>query len=1020
MASSNTSTSVNAVSSTASLANNNTLHFDSSDDTDCSLSLCSTQHLSLNEVNQFIGTNQDTFDFLHINSRSLSKNFDEINNTLLCIKKQFTVIAVTETWLKPVNEDLYQLPGYSFVSLSRPIKPGGGVGIFVNDQYHYKPLSDLSISNDIIECIFIEIVLVNRANILIGCIYRPPSSDINEFNYHISNLFSNKQFTNKNNICLLGDFNINLLLYETHLPTSNFINTLFSIGLLPSINCPTRVTSTSETLIDNIFTNFDFSNCKSARLFSDISDHFPILLQFSKSPNTNTKRSAPNSIERRIFNDSAMNNFRNYLLSLNWSFLNSNGDANVSYDRFINLFLAGFNKFFPKKAITSYRKTPRKGWMTTGLVKSCEQKSVLFKLSKTIKTEDSKLKYTIYRNKLNSLLRRAERDFYYDKIKLCNNDCRKSWKIINQLLNKNSHTASQSTEYNLNGKVLSDDNLIADNFNHYFVNIGKNLAEKIPESKKSFLKHMPANCSIKNSCALYLTTAPELITTVNNMKNSDSAGYDEISINLIKKCVDCIAEPLSLIFNLCLSEGSFPDSLKTAKVCPIFKSGSKMDFTNYRPISILASFSKILEKLVATRLLSFIDKHNILSQSQYGFRKNHSSYMALMTLFDKVSEAIDKNEYSVGIFIDLSKAFDTLDHNILLNKLNVYGFRGTANLIIKSYLSNRQQYVLYNNCQSSFKSISCGVPQGSILGPLLFLLYINDMASCSRLMHFILFADDTNMFYSNPDIWKLMHIVNLELDILADWFRANRLSLNINKTNFMMFGYKKVPGISESTPNEFYLTIDGERIKQVEFTKFLGVIIDQKFTWQRHISHVSLKVSKSLYALRQVKFKLPRESLLLLYYSLVHSHLNYCNIIWGNASSSTLRELLLLQKRAIRIVNKSSYLSHTAPIFKELLVLKLPDLNLYNTAQFVYKHRLNILPQVCNHFLNANNSTANNSYNFRTTNDFTIPFSRTHLRVKCIKVFGPTQWNNLPNEVRNAESLAIFKTSFSNFILNKY
>jgi len=635
------------------------------------------------------------------------------------------------------------------------------------------------------------------------------------------------------------------------------------------------------------------------------------------------------------------------------------------------------------------------------------------------KTEESRSIFRIYQNKLKSLLRKAEKDYYAEKIHQCKNDCKNTWKIINQLLNKKSQIAVPSSEFNLNGKILSEEQLIADNFNDYFVSIGKNLAEKIPESKISFLNYMPKN-SIKNSCALYLTTASEIIKIVSDMKNSESAGYDEISINLIKKCIDCIAEPLSLIFNSCLSEGLFPDSLKTAKVCPVFKSGSKMEFTNYRPISVLASFSKLLEKVIATRLLSFIDKHNILSHSQYGFRKNHSSYMALMSLFDKVSEAVDKNEFCVGIFIDLSKAFDTLDHNILTKKLDVYGIRGSANLILKSYLSNRQQYVLHKNSQSSLKPICCGVPQGSILGPLLFLLYINDMASVSRFMHFLLFADDTNMFYSNSDIWKLMQIINSELDILADWFRANRLSLNINKTNFMMFGYKKVPISNANTPKEFYLTIDNERIKQVEFTKFLGVIIDQKFTWQRHISYVSLKVSKSLYALRQVKFKLPRETLLALYYSLVYSHLTYCNMIWGCASPTVLQELLLLQKRAIRIINKSSYLSHTSPIFKELQVLKLPDINLYSTVQFIYKHRHNYLPLVCNHFLTTNDLTVNSSYSFRSISEYIIPFSRTCLRAKCINVRGPKQWSNIPIAVRNAETLSMFKTSFLNFIFNTY
>ena len=216
-------------------------------------------------------------------------------------------------------------------------------------------------------------------------------------------------------------------------------------------------------------------------------------------------------------------------------------------------------------------------------------------------------------------------------------------------------------------------------------------------------------------------------------------------------------------------------------MCPIYKSGAKNEFINYGPISILPSFSKIYEKIISNRILSYVEKYGILAKSQFGFRKKHSTYMAMMQLYDKVSEAIDKNEFCVGIFIDLSKAFDTINHDILLQKLYTYGIRGIPNLLIKNYLENRKQFVDYKNCQSNMNDITCGVPQGSILGPLLFLLYINDMSKISKLLYFILFADDTNILYSNRDIWQLMNIVNSELKNLSDWFKANKLSLNIKK-----------------------------------------------------------------------------------------------------------------------------------------------------------------------------------------------------------------------------------------------
>src|SRR5437899_2784548 len=305
--------------------------------------------------------------------------------------------------------------------------------------------------------------------------------------------------------------------------------------------------------------------------------------------------------------------------------------------------------------------------------------------------------------------------------------------------------------------------------------------------QKSILYKQYINTGTDESRVKFITYRNSL----KSMKSGESAGIDEISMNLIKSVIDCIAEPLSVIINLCLTSGIYPDQLKIAKVCPIFKEGSKNELANYRPISIIPSFSKLFEKIISNRLLSYINKFEISNPAQYGFRKKHSTYMAMLNLYDKVSEAVDKNEFSVGVFIDLSKAFDTINHDILIRKLDMYGVRGIPNLLIKSYLNNRKQYVNYNNCTSTLKPIQCGVPKGSILGPLLFLLYINDMTYCCKYLHFLLFVDDTNIFYSNPDLWKLMHIVNGELDILSDWFKANKLSLNIKKTNYMMFGYKK-------------------------------------------------------------------------------------------------------------------------------------------------------------------------------------------------------------------------------------
>ena len=360
---------------------------------------------------------------------------------------------------------------------------------------------------------------------------------------------------------------------------------------------------------------------------------------------------------------------------------------------------------------------------------------------------------------------------------------------------------------------------IVNKFNEYFSNIGPNSAKLIDPCDGSFTDTISQHYSINQGMFVSPTDESEITNIVHGFKAHKSAGYDSFSPTVIKSVIKGIAQPLTSICNLSIQVGSFPDKMKIAKVCPIFKSDDKYEISNYRPISILPMFSKILEKLLFNRLLSFLNMHNILTPNQFGFREKYSTFMALLNLVDRISDKIDNKEYSIGIFMDLSKAFDTVDHDILLSKLELYGIRGVALKWFKSYLEHRTQFVQIKNTRSSMLPVICGVPQGSILGPLLFIVYINDIIHVSEIADIILYADDTNIFFSHSSLDTLLMLVNNELLKISKWFKLNKLSLNIKKTNYIRFRSKR----KTLTDRIINIAIDGINILEVQKLNFLAL-----------------------------------------------------------------------------------------------------------------------------------------------------------------------------------------------------
>jgi putative NIF3 family GTP cyclohydrolase 1 type 2 len=416
-----------------------------------------------------------------------------------------------------------------------------------------------------------------------------------------------------------------------------------------------------------------------------------------------------------------------------------------------------------------------------------------------------------------------------------------------------------------------------------------------------------------------------------------------------------------------------------------------------------------LEKLFVVRLDRFIDKYELLSNSQYGFRTNRSTSLALMELTEEITTAIDNKEATIGVYIDLKKAFDTIDHQLLLKKMEQYGIRGKTNDWISSYLNNRSQYVKYNDCESDLLKVVCGVPQGSILGPKLFIMYINDICNVSNKLKFILFADDTNIFYSHVNLDNLVSIVNDELKKLYDWFAVNKLSLNLLKTNYMLF--KK----SNTEPN-VDLCMKNCKIKRVFVTKFLGVMIDEDLNWKNHINHVKTKLSKSIAILCKAGKVLNENVMRILYCSLVLPYLLYCIEVWGNTYKTYLNTLILLQKKAIRIVSGADYLDHTNCLFLRNNLLKFNDIIELNILLVMFKAHNNSLPRN----LQKCFSVKEEKYSSRFKNKFKVNFVRTDIKARNISVYGVKLWNALDYKLTCCTDMGMLKKLFKNYCFEKY
>ena len=574
---------------------------------------------------------------------------------------------------------------------------------------------------------------------------------------------------------------------------------------------------------------------------------------------------------------------------------------------------------------------------------------------------------------------------------------------INDILGRKKHNVMPNNMYIDNMKFSSKQDIV-NQFNSYFTNVGKKLSKSISNPSHSFKEFV--SCQDTKSFFIRPTSLYEIIKLSSCIKTSKADGPDGISPRVVKESIHYIVNPLCNIFNMSLSSGIVPDQLKIAKIVPLFKKDNPEFIENYRPVALLSIFAKLLERLMYDRLYDFLTQNNILILEQFGFRKNYSTSLSVLCFTDYILQEIEKGNFCCGVFMDLSKAFDTIDHHILLEKLYLYGIRGLPLQLFYSYSSDRKQFVVVDGVESTHLDVSLGLPQGSVLGPLLFLIYVNDIINCSNLLKFSLFADDTVVLYSHKDVNELVTIINNELDMLNDWFKCNKLFLNFKKTKYVLFHSKR----KKLPLNINSVKIEDANIERTEAINFLGILIHESLAWKYHIANISSKISRNIGVLSKLKWFLPRKILFNIYNAIILPHFNYCNEIWGKTFKVHIDKLYILQKRALRHITKSDFRSPSLPIFIKLKCLPIFDLVRLNILVFMFKYHKGILPTLFQNMFSTNSSY--HDYPTRLRNNLRTPSIHSTIRTHSIRFTGVHEWNSINNNLKSSSTLTRFRTLF--------
>lgn len=953
----------------------------------------------INLTHTNIGLTLGKFNILYFNINSIVNKLDEIELHIYELLKSHTntvihCIALTEVKLHENQVPYFNIPNYTAFFCTRS-DGYGGTALYVHDSINAHLIEKKSTQN--IELVMVKILELSAT---IAVVYKQPAVGDDVFLN-----FTHTLIESKKNIIVIGDMNLNLLIDSN--TTKQYSDTLTSNGycILNKVNgafatrTATRIinnnTTSSHTLIDHVATDCLRFSYKLSQCDTPLSDHKAILLSVDN-------HNAANFISADVTNTFTRINTEAYNDDLS-DFLDL--DHFDTFDSLVHGIDAIKNRNSQIKTFTQ-KTNPKKPWITAGLLHLIANRKRYFLLRKKSPTNEYlNAKYAEVCERIKQNRHVEKTNFNSITINRHLNNPKQMWSKLNQIIfNKTNVKKSVPVLKLSNGEISLNRKEIANTLNRFYINIGKSLHDEIPISNL-----MNVNLNINNNHTMFLfdTSSGEVLLKIMKMKNSCSL-KEFISANSIKNHSLKFAPILSKLINKHFNEGSFPNVLKCSRVVPLYKDGTPLSPSNYRPISILPVFSKVFESILCDRMNEFLKQHNIINKNQYGFQRNSGTLSAATTVVNLLQVSCDSVTGMIAccVFVDLRKAFDTVPHILLLEILHGYGFRGIVNSLIRDYLNNRDQYVdlsdITSESETNYNRFS--VPQGSNLGPLLFLLYINGIFDLKLNGNLILFADDAVLIYFNTDVNVLKQKMQDDLIMIENWLLINKLTLNADKTKYMLIKSHGPPVIQ----NDFSLQMCNRLLNRVSSFKYLGITLQDNLKWGLHVDSLCRRIIGFSSVVNRLGNKLSPSTRISVYYSMVNSQLVYLLPVWNtSALSNDINRLQIAQNHALRkIFNQDYYQTNlsTEEIRSKYQILNVRQLCVQNGLVLMYK--------VVNNLMKTTyrvNYERDRHYQTRQTEQPRVDSFRTNTGKYSIFRSASMLFFGLDNSIRSLPSLCTFK-----------